>query len=309
MNVQFSGHRNFLGLAETFCSPESSYFHIIPVPYDATSTYVAGSRMGPRAIIDASVNLETFDHELGTEPASAGIFTHPEIQVSVGDPAVMIARIEEVVAGVVDRGKFPILLGGEHTISLGAIRALARNDEFAVVSLDAHADLKDTYQGSPYSHACFLRRAMESAPCRAIGVRSISREEMEFAREAGVPLLFAHHLVESMDIDLSSLPERIYVSIDIDVFDPSVVPSTGTPEPGGLSWYGVNKVLRSLVAGRKVVGFDLMELCPRAGNHGSDFTAAKLIYRMMGLVLGSSPMQGEDCISHGEKEAAEEKTG
>ena len=309
MNVEFSGHRNFLGLAEAFCSPESSYFHIIPVPYDATSTYGIGSRMGPRAIVDASANLETFDHELGTEPAQAGVFTHPEVQVSVGDPALMLARIEDVVANVVGRGKFPIVLGGEHTVSLGAIRALARSNDFAVVSLDAHADLRDTYQGSPYSHACFLRRAMESAACRAIGVRSISREEMKYAREAGVPLVFAHRLAESLKIDLTSLPERIYVSIDIDVLDPSVVPSTGTPEPGGLSWYGINTILKSLVTGRKVVGFDLVELCPQPGNHGPDFTAAKLIYRMMGLVLGSSPTQGEDWISHGEEEAAEEKTG
>jgi agmatinase len=309
MNVEFSGQRNFLGLAGAFCSREASYFHIIPVPYDATSTYGVGSRVGPRAIIDASMNLETYDHELDMEPARVGVFTHPEVRVSVGDPAIMIARIEQEVAEVTARGKFPIVLGGEHTVSLGAIRALARREKFAVVSLDAHADLRDTYQGSPLSHACFLRRAMESADCRAIGVRSISKEEMEFARQADVPVVFAHRLADNPEIDLSSLPERIYVSIDIDVLDPSVMPSTGTPEPGGLSWYGVNAILRSLVADRRVVGFDLVELCPQPGNHGPDFTAAKLIYRMMGLVLRSSPMQGEDWKSHGEEEAAEEKAG
>jgi agmatinase len=308
MDIEFSGHRNFLGLGDSFSSEESSYFHVIPVPYDATSTYGVGSRNGPRAIIDASANLETYDLELDMEPARAGVFTHPELQISVGDPLRMIERIEEEVAGVLDRGRFPIVLGGEHTVSLGPIRALAGDAEFTVVSLDAHADLRDTYQGSPYSHACFLRRALESANCWAIGVRSISREEIDFAREADLPIFYAHSLAGGAEVDLSSLPERIYLSIDIDVLDPSVMPSTGTPEPGGLSWYDVNAILRSVVTGRQVVGFDLVELCPQPGNHGPDFTAAKLVYRMMGLVLRSSPTQGEDWTRHGKEEAAEEGT-
>jgi agmatinase len=307
MDIEFSGHRNFLGLAEAFSSPETSYFQVIPVPYDATSTYGVGSRLGPRAVIDASANLEVYDHELDMEAARAGVCTHPELQVSVGDPVRMLERIETAVADVVSRGKFPVVLGGEHTVSLGAIRALARHEDFAVVSLDAHADLRDTFQGSRYSHACFLRRAMESAECCLVGVRSISREEADFARKSGLRIYYAHRLATQVDTDFGHLPDKIYVSIDIDVLDPSVMPSTGTPEPGGLSWYGLDAILRSLVAGRRVVGFDLVELSPQPGNHGPDFTAAKLVYRMMALVLRSLPLQGEDWIRHGQEEAAEEE--
>jgi agmatinase len=293
MDVEFSGHRNFLGLSGNLCSKGSSRFHIVPVPYDATSSYGTGSRMGPRAIIDASMNVETYDHELDMEPALAGVYTHPELPVSVGDPALMLEKIDRTVDDVVAKGGFPIVLGGEHTVSLGAIRALARREEFTVVSLDAHADLRDTYQESSYSHACFLRRAMESAECCVLGVRSISKEEMDFVREVGFPVFFADRIVRGDEIDLGFLSNRIYLSVDIDVLDPSVMPSTGTPEPGGLSWYQLTSLVESLVAGRTLVGFDLVELCPQPGNHGPDFTAAKLVYRMMGLVLGSLQDRGE----------------
>jgi agmatinase len=287
MNMDSSTQRNFLGLPGDSSSRDKSRFHIIPVPYDATSTYGTGSRTGPRAIIDASLNLELYDHELDTEPSSAGVFTHPELPVSVGDPVRMLERIEQAVEDVVSIGRFPVVLGGEHTVSLGAIRALARRGRFTVVSLDAHADLRDTYQDSSYSHACFLRRAMESAECCVIGVRSISREEMEFVRGVNLPVVFAERIARGDDIDFGFLPENIYLSVDLDVLDPSIMPSTGTPEPGGLSWYGITSLLESLVAGRTLVGFDMVELCPQPGNHGPDFTAAKLVYKLMGLVLRS----------------------
>jgi agmatinase len=294
MNGECSGQRNFLGLSDDFSSRDKSYFQVIPVPYDATSTYGTGSRMGPKAIIDASLNIELYDHELDMEPARVGVFTHPELPVSVGDPVRMLERIDRAVEDVVSRGKFPVVLGGEHTVSLGAVRALARHERFAVVSLDAHADLRDTYQDSPYSHACFLRRAMESAECCVLGVRSISKEEMDFVREAELPVFFADRLAREDAIDLGFLPDKIYLSVDIDVLDPSLMPSTGTPEPGGLSWYQTTALLESLVTGRTLVGFDLVELCPQPGNHGPDFTAAKLVYRLMGLVLRSLQQQGEE---------------
>ena len=287
MNMECSGQRNFLGLSDDLSSRDESYFQIIPVPYDATSTYGTGSRMGPKAMIDASVNIEIYDHDLDMEPAHAGVFTHPELPVSVGDPVHMLERIDLAVEDVVSRGKFPVVFGGEHTVSLGAVRALARHEKFTVVSLDAHADLRDTYQDSPYSHACYLRRAMESAECCVLGVRSISKEEMDFAREVDFPIVFADRIAREDAIDFDFLPDKIYLSVDIDVLDPSVMPSTGTPEPGGLSWYQATALLESLIAGRTLVGFDLVELCPQPGNHGPDFTAAKLVYRLMGLVLKS----------------------
>jgi agmatinase len=294
MNVECSGQRNFLGLSDAFSSREGSYFHIIPVPYDATSTYGVGSRMGPRAIIDASLNVELYDHKLDMEPAEAGVFTHQELPVSVGDPVHMVEKIDCAVDEVVSRDKFPIVLGGEHTVSLGAIRALARHGKFTVVSLDAHADLRDTYQDSRYSHACFLRRAMDSAECCVFGVRSISKEEVDFVGRSGLPVFFADRLVREDPIDLGFLPERIYLSVDVDFLDPSIMPSTGTPEPGGLSWYQAVSLIENLVAGRTLVGFDVVELCPQPGNHGPDFTAAKLTYRLMGLALRSRQKQGEE---------------
>jgi agmatinase len=294
MSVECSGQRNFLGLSEAFSSREESYFHVIPVPYDATSTYGTGSRMGPKAIIDASLNIEVYDHELDMETAEVGVFTHPELMVSVGDPARMVERIEGEVDGVVSKGKFPVVLGGEHTVSLGAVRALARHQDFAVVSLDAHADLRDSYQDSPYSHACFLRRAMESAECCVLGVRSISREEMDFVRETNVPVFFADRLARGESIDFGFLPDRVYLSVDVDVLDPSLMPSTGTPEPGGLSWYRIIELLETLVRGRRIVGFDVVELSPQPGNHGPDFTAAKLVYKLMGLVRRSLQERREE---------------
>ena len=272
MNMECSGQRNFLGLSDDLSSRDE---------------YGTGSRMGPKAMIDASVNIEIYDHDLDMEPAHAGVFTHPELPVSVGDPVHMLERIDLAVEDVVSRGKFPVVFGGEHTVSLGAVRALARHEKFTVVSLDAHADLRDTYQDSPYSHACYLRRAMESAECCVLGVRSISKEEMDFAREVDFPIVFADRIAREDAIDFDFLPDKIYLSVDIDVLDPSVMPSTGTPEPGGLSWYQATALLESLIAGRTLVGFDLVELCPQPGNHGPDFTAAKLVYRLMGLVLKS----------------------
>jgi agmatinase len=310
--IGFSGERNFLRLPEEYSGRQTSYFHIVPVPYDGTATYRAGSRMGPVAIIDASANLETYDHDLGLEPARLGVFTHPETNVFAGDPERMLAEIEGAVGAVVAHGMLPIVLGGEHTVSLGALRAVAPMEDFAVVSLDAHGDLRDSYQGSRYSHACYLRRASELARCCAFGVRSISKPEMEYASDKALKLAFAERLladgVESIDIDF--LPRNIYLSIDLDVLDPSIMPATGTPEPGGLGWYQLLRLIERVVSGRRVLGFDVVELCPQPGNPAPDFTAAKLIYKVMGYISKLSENRREDPISHGkEKTEEEEKAG
>lgn len=309
--IEFSGDRNFLRLPEEYSRRETSYFHIVPVPYDGTSTYRPGSRMGPVAIIDASANLEIYDHDLGLEPATIGVFTHPETDVFAADPESMLAEIERVVSSVLLQGMLPIVLGGEHTVGLGALKALSPGDDFAVVSLDAHGDLRESYQGSRYSHACYLRRAAELAKCCSFGVRSISREEMEYAKKTGLRLVLAEGMlaggIENVNIDF--LPRNIYLSIDLDVLDPSIMPATGTPEPGGLNWYQALRLIERIVSGRRVVGFDVVELCPQPGNPAPDFTAAKLIYKVMGYIIKLSENRREDPISHGKEKIEEETAG
>jgi agmatinase len=295
------GKRNFLGLAPAFSSIEGSLFNILPVPYDATSTYMPGSRRGPQAIIDASRNLETYDHELDAEPASAGVATLDEVPVVVGDPAVMIAAVEAAVGEIADRGRIPVVLGGEHTVSLGAVRALARRERFCVVSLDAHADLRDSYQGSPLSHACFLRRASEVAECCAFGVRSISAEEADHLKTSRTKVFYAEAMLRQgiNTLSLDFIPQTVYLSIDVDVLDPSIMPATGTPEPGGLGWYETVGLLTRMVRGRRVIGFDVVELCPAAGSPAPDFTAAKLAYKLMGAIVKFGLTREDHGIRHG----------
>jgi agmatinase len=297
--IESPGEGNFLGLCASLSTRGGSRFSIIPVPYDATSTYVPGSRRGPAAIIDASANIELYDHELDLEAAAHGIFTEPQVQPLPGDPSAMMSRIESAVSEVLASGSVPVVLGGEHTVSVGAVRALAsraerRGEEFFVVSFDAHADLRDSYQGTPLSHACFLRRAMELAGGTAIGVRSISKEEHDFATASGVKITYAEEINSRppASLNLDHIPGNVYISLDIDVLDPSVMPATGTPEPGGLGWYDLIDLLKRVISGRRVLGFDVVELCPQPGNAAPDFTAAKLIYKVMGIIIKYSANGG-----------------
>lgn len=306
--IEEPGRRNFLGLADAYSASKTSYFHIIPVPYDATSTYLAGSRKGPEAIIDASANLEIYDHNLDLEPARVGIATQGAVPIHADSPSSMVAEVEQAVQSVLMMEKLPVVLGGEHTVSLGAIRALAGKEKFTVVSLDAHADLRDTYQGTPYSHACYLRRASELVGCCALGVRSISAAEVLHVKDVGIRVIFAEDLLEKgiNAANLDFIPDDIYISIDVDVLDPSIMPATGTPEPGGLGWYETIGLLERIITGRRVLGFDMVELCPQPGNPSPDFTAAKLLYKVMGLVIKSSRNRREDWIGYGKEKVQEE---
>jgi agmatinase len=302
------GQRNFLGLSDSLSDPETSTFHVLPVPYDATATYVPGARLGPRAIIDASANLELYDHELGFEPAAVGIATLRELPVFPGDPVRMLEEIERAVGGILAEEKIPVILGGEHTVGLGALRALATRGDFMLVCLDAHADLRDTYQGTGLSHACYLRRASELVDCCAFGVRSLSREEARYAEEAPVSLAFAWDLTgcAQKKTALDFIPDNIYLSIDIDVLDPSIIPATGTPEPGGLGWYDTLGLLDGIIRGRRVLGFDVVELCPQPGNAAPDFAAAKLVYKVMGFIVACSENRREDWTGDGKTKVEEE---
>jgi len=303
-DIECPGAGNFLGLCESYSSPGKSRFSIIPVPYEATSTYVRGSSRGPAAIIEASANIEIYDHELDIEPARQGVYTAPEVEPVPGDPAATMEAIEGAVSEALASGSLPVVLGGEHTVSVGAVRAIAARagikgapvpgEDFFVVSFDAHADLRDSYDGTPLSHACFLRRALEVARGMAIGVRSLSREERDFAAAGGVRVTYADeiHSAGAGAVDLGDIPANVYISLDLDVLDPSIMPSTGTPEPGGLGWYDLIDLLKRVISGRRVLGFDVVELCPQQGNVAPDFTAAKLIYKTIGIIIEYSANGG-----------------
>ena len=301
-DIESPGERNFLGLSKRYSSRDSSYFCVIPVPYDATSSFLPGSRFGPRAVIDASANLELYDHELDIECARVGIATEPEVEPVVGDPTGMITKVEDVVSNAVSRSALPVVLGGDHTVSLGALQALSKRTDLSLVSLDAHADLRDSYQSSRYSHACYLRRALEIVKsCRVFGVRSLSRVEKEFGDRSSVQIDYAHELKRAgiSSIDVSGIPREIYLSVDVDVLDPSIMPATGTPEPGGLDWYELIDLIEAIIRGRRVVGFDVVELAPQQGNFAPNLIAAKLVYKIMGLIVKYSVNREELKLNHG----------
>jgi len=281
---------NFCGLPEEFSSWRAARAVIVPVPYDLTSTYVSGSRGGPDAIISASMNMEQYDEELGVETFRIGIHTQPQIEPSSSSPAEMISAVEAAVGEVVDARKLPVLLGGEHSITVGALRALRRRRRgLSILQFDAHADLRDSYQGTSLSHACAGRRAAEIGALVQVGVRSLSAEEETFRRASDVRTFFAADIAAGRatprDVAAALGSGPLYITIDLDALDPSIMPATGTPEPGGLGWYTMLEMLREACCGRRVVGFDVVELCPMPSNVGPAFLAAKLVYRLLGYIF------------------------
>ena len=263
-------------------------FVVVPVPYDLTSTYQSGSRRGPGAILDASANMELYDEELGKETYLEGIHTLAPLAADARGPEEMIASVREQINHVLGQGKIPVMLGGEHSISLGAVQAMKRQyPELSVLQLDAHADLRNSYQGSPYSHASVARRITEICPLVQVGIRSLSAEEADFMAAGTVRTLtvdFVHAEPGWQEKALECLSGDVYVTIDLDVFDPALMPSTGTPEPDGLAWRDVLGLLRELSRRCRIRGFDVVELAPIPGLVAPDFLAAKLIYRLMGYL-------------------------
>ncbi|MDX9822556.1 MAG: agmatinase [Syntrophales bacterium] len=283
---------NFGGIEEKYADWEAATFAVIPVPYDLTTTYQSGSRRGPTAILDASGNMELYDEELDRETYLAGICTFAPVEAEAAGPEPMVRKVEERVAEALRGGKIPVVLGGEHSISLGAVRALKKEyPNLSVLQLDAHADMRDSYQGSPYSHACIARRAREVCPVVQVGIRSLSAEEAVFLKEHPVKTWSVETIRSGSDWPEAiarDLSEDVFVTIDLDVLDPSIMPSTGTPEPGGLLWHEVLSVLREVSRRRRVRGFDVVELAPLPGIVAPDFLAAKLTYRMMGYIAGAA---------------------
>lgn len=271
---------------------ESAGAVLVPVPYDSTTSYKTGAREGPKAIIAASRQLEDYDLELDRSVSDVGIYTTPEIVVDASGPKAMVGRVRRAVESV---GEGPLigLLGGEHTVTIGAVYALrGRWPDLSVLYLDAHADMRDEYMGTKWGHASVARRIHEVCPISLVGVRSLSAEERRFIEEAEVPTVFwppqSGALGSVVDRVLSSLSDRVYVSVDLDVFDPSAMAAVGTPEPGGMTWAEVTALLKVVAEQRKVVGFDLVELSPSEGPEASAFTAAKLAYKMIGYATAQS---------------------
>jgi len=272
---------------------------IIPAPLEATVSYGHGTALGPAAIIFASQQLELYDNVVDRQTMDLGVITRPAVNVSPPLEAAL-ARIEAAVGHELDAGRLPVLLGGEHTVTVAALRALVkrRGADFTVLSLDAHLDLRDSYEGSPYSHACAMRRALDlGLEVRHIGARSCSLAEMDLIRARGMEPLWArevHNDPDWLQKAVAGLEGPVYLTLDVDGFDASVMPATGTPEPGGLSWPQVTTWLEAVCARCPVVGLDVVELAPLMGMTAWDFTAAKLVYRALGLALlgGPSPKHG-----------------
>ena len=265
---------------------------VIPVPYDSTTTYRSGAREGPRVIIRASRHLEDYDLELDRDVSLAGIHTAPEIAPNSDGPRAMVEDVRRVVSSVVAAGKLPVMLGGEHTVTIGAVQALVETHPgLSVLYLDAHADLRDRYMGTSWGHASAARRLYDLCPLVMVGVRSMSAEEAGFARDVGLPMFpwgpEASRRDGLADEVVRALSSDVYVSVDLDVMDPSVMSAVGTPEPGGMAWDDLIRLLRRVAEDRRIVGFDVTELAPREGPEACAFTAAKLVYKLIGYSTGS----------------------
>jgi agmatinase len=273
---------NFGAIPAEYAREESARIVVLPVPYDETSTWMKGADSGPQAIIDASANMELFDIETGSEVFRQGIFTAPAVSEK-HSPEAMVAAVRERVSGYLEKGKFVVTVGGEHSVSVGSIQAhAARHPGMAVLQLDAHADLREEYAGSRFNHACVMARVREICPIVQVGIRSLDRAEQANLTPGSV--FWAHDIAGNtgwIEAVLARLPVECYATIDLDVFDPAIMPSTGTPEPGGLFWYDVTRLLQAVSRRCRVVGFDVVELCPGSPNRAPDFLAAKLIYQFL----------------------------
>jgi agmatinase len=282
-------HQVFAGLEPPYSNLRQARTVILPVPYDSTSEWRSGSREGPQAIIDASQYLELYDLELDREIYKTGISTLPRVEPLLSGPQDMIDRVYQVVRELIQKGKFVVLLGGEHSLSLGAVRAFKEAfPRLSVLQLDAHADLRDQYLGTKYGQACVMRRIFEFCPISQVGVRSLSWEEKQFLTEKGLnPCYMADMGSTTTCIDriVDSLGEDVYVTIDVDVLDPSIMPAVGTPEPDGMSWRQILDIAESVMVRKHVVGFDLMEFCPTEGPGSCAFLLAKLAYRLIGCAV------------------------
>lgn len=281
--------KNFGEIPKKYSTFDNAKIVLLPIPYDGTSTWIKGADKGPQAIIDSSVNLELYDIETKTEIYKKGIYIAEPVKI-FSNPELIVKESKKVVAKYLKKEKIVVALGGEHTVSVGVIEAYKEKyPDLNVLQLDAHADLRQEYLGSKFNHACVMARVKEICPIVQVGIRSMDISEKKDINKERV--FFAEDIYNKTNWQekaISKLAGKIYITIDLDVFDPSIMPSTGTPEPGGLGWYQVLNFLKKVCAKREVVGFDIVELCPNKFDKSSDYLAAKLIYKLLGYIaLGS----------------------
>jgi len=280
---------NFLKLADALSSYENSKAVIIPIPYEKTTTFMQGTKKGPDSIIKNSAELHLYDDELERNTCEVGVCTLNSLEIE-NNPEVMIDSIYKKVKVVLDDNKFPIALGGEHSITQGCVKACSEKFEnLSVLHIDAHLDLADEWEGSKYNHACVGKRCFDiTKNFIPIGIRSVSKEEAEFAKENKIKIFWAKDIDDSNERFsevIGSLSENVYITLDLDGLDPSFMPSVGNPEPGGLKYYQLLSFLRKVCKEKNTVGFDVVELCPNEKEVSSDFTAAKIIYKMIGYAF------------------------
>jgi agmatinase len=287
----------FLDLPDELQDPRRAKVHILPVPYEATVSYETGTREGPAAIVTASQEVELYDPELDAEPCLAwGVHTMPALSADWPTGEAMMSAVAREAEVVTRAGKLLVVLGGEHSISPGVVRGVraAVGAPFTVVQIDAHADLRDTFRGSRFSHACAMRRILEEneGPTVQLGIRSYSAEEAAFIKETQRITIWPSRVIHQTDkaellrsLAVSVSGKNVYVTIDVDGLDPAVVPATGTPEPDGLGWQQTLDIIRTVAAAGRVVAMDCVELAPRPGLHASEFSVAKLLYRAVTLVM------------------------
>jgi agmatinase len=280
---------NFGGLDLAYPTFEDATFIVVPIPYDLTSTYQSGSRRAPAAILEASGHMELYDEELRRETYLAGIYTQPSLEADARGPCEMLVSVRQTIAEVLSCDKIPVILGGEHSISFGVVQAMKdKYPEISVLQLDAHADLRNYYQCSPYGHASVARRISEVCPLVQAGIRSMSAEEAAFLADSPVKSFSADFILEeprSWEKICEHLHGDVYMTIDIDVLDPAIMPATGTPEPGGILWKDLLHLVKEVSTRCRVRGFDVVELSPIPGMVAPDFLAAKLVYRIMGYII------------------------
>ncbi|HRR58803.1 MAG TPA: agmatinase [Paludibacteraceae bacterium] len=275
---------NFAGLTGVYADYDHAKIVVLPVPYDATSSWVHGSEKGPEALLEASVQLEWFDIETQTEVYKNGIYTAPPVYDNE-TPEALCDAVERQVTAIFAAKKFPVVIGGNHTVSIGAMRSAAKQyNDLTILQLDAHSDLRRSYEGSELNHACVMNQAKKVAQITQVGIRSQCIEETDNFNPSRI--FYAMDILQDKENEWerrakATLGRNVYLTIDLDVFDPAYVPSTGTPEPGGLSYIQVLHFLKQIFAEHNVVGFDVVELCPNPFAKASDFLTARLIYQLL----------------------------
>jgi agmatinase len=266
---------------------------ILPVPVDRTTSYVGGTRNGPHDILQASSHMELWDEEMRVDVHGVGIFTMPEMELPFGEMEPLLDEIERVAYEVIGRDKFLLSLGGEHSITPPLVSAVARKyPGVSLLQIDAHADMRDSYMGTQHNHACAMRRALHHARLTQVGIRSLSTEEAEILPKLNTTVFYDVSMRKDpkwMDAVVESLAEEVYISIDVDGMDPAIMPATGTPEPGGLSWAEITSLLRLVAERRRIVSADVVELSPIPGMVAPSFLCAKLIYKLLTYRFAADP--------------------